>query len=331
MLLLIASPAFAPMPSGHDHTAAPISPPAWTQVMVHGAHPPGTIGGSMAYDAADGYVVLFGGENLTSGGHYVLTNSTWTYHAGVWIKLRPMLAPSAREYASMVYDLAGRSVLLFGGDGNATSPLYLNDTWTFHHGRWTHVRHSGAPPARFGAAIAYDPAISAAVMGGGVGKIGSNTSGNETDEWEFANGSWTRYAGTEPFNGQGASLGYGPAGRNLVYFGPCGTPTTAVFHLGSWSSLSLGAPTRPGGICYAPFAYDPKLSTLVLFEIQNGGSATWGYHGGWTNLTPTTQPGLRLDPVATYDAADGYFVLFGGHTTWSGRGVQLLHDTWELS
>ena len=64
----------------------------------------------MAYDAADGYVLLFGGSPQSD---------TWEFQAGVWTKLFPSRSPAPRSATSIVYDVADSSVLLFGGVGSS--------------------------------------------------------------------------------------------------------------------------------------------------------------------------------------------------------------------
>ena len=66
----------------------------------------------MAYDAAIGQLVLFGG---TSSNGTVL-NDTWTYNGTTWTQLSPLTSPSARSDFSMAYDPAMGQLVLFGGD-----------------------------------------------------------------------------------------------------------------------------------------------------------------------------------------------------------------------
>ena len=70
----------------------------------------------MAYDAATGNVVLFGGNNGSSA-----LRDTWTWDGATWTKQAPATRPPAREFASMAYDAATGNVVLFGGE-NAPRP-----------------------------------------------------------------------------------------------------------------------------------------------------------------------------------------------------------------
>jgi hypothetical protein len=58
----------------------------------------------MAYDAATGTVVLFGG-----GGNHDL-GDTWTWDGTTWTQQAPATHPAARLSASMAYDAATREL-----------------------------------------------------------------------------------------------------------------------------------------------------------------------------------------------------------------------------
>src|SRR2546428_13596664 len=90
----------------------------------------------MAYDAADGYVLLFGGV------HSSVLGDTWEFHSGAWTQLSTSSSPPARWLASMVYDAADGYVLLFGGyDGTSR----LADTSEVIGGDWTQLSKFSTP------------------------------------------------------------------------------------------------------------------------------------------------------------------------------------------
>ncbi|MHB8290075.1 MAG: sialidase family protein [Acidimicrobiales bacterium] len=93
----------------------------WTQ--QHPAQSPPSLGGaSMAYDAATRQVVLFGGGN---GSPFRSLNETWTWNGATWTEHHPAQSPPGTPLASMAYDAATQSILLFGGLGRS-----LSETWT---------------------------------------------------------------------------------------------------------------------------------------------------------------------------------------------------------
>jgi hypothetical protein len=102
------------------------SAPAPTWTRQHPAtHPPARQNASMAYDAATGTIVLFGGWR-DAGGHYF--GDTWTWDGSTWTKQAPATHPSARYFASMAYDAATHTIVLFGGSIGAD----VGDTWTWN-------------------------------------------------------------------------------------------------------------------------------------------------------------------------------------------------------
>ena len=78
----------------------------------------------MAYDAATGNVVLFGGLGKRS-----VLDGTWTWDGSTWTKQAPD-QPASPGGASMAYDAATGNVVLFGGRGGGV----LGDTWTWGSG-----------------------------------------------------------------------------------------------------------------------------------------------------------------------------------------------------
>jgi hypothetical protein len=116
---------------------------------------------------------------------------------------------------------------------------------------------------------------------------GADASGSLSDTWSFAHGQWTELY---PSNS--------PTGRYL------------------------------GGI-----AWDAADGYAVMFGGYSLPSAyinneTWTYvHGTWTNLTGSTNqtPGPRWRPLMTYDAGDGFVLMYGGTTASTAYS-----DTWEF-
>jgi hypothetical protein len=102
--------------------ASASSGPTWTQ-QAPVTHPPGE-GGAMAYDAANGTVVLF----VSAGSHSVF-GETWTWNGSTWTRQAPATSPPARNEAVMAYDAATSTVVLFGGASPPSTRLH--DTWTW--------------------------------------------------------------------------------------------------------------------------------------------------------------------------------------------------------
>ena len=68
----------------------------------------------MAYDAARGNVVLFGG-----GGPPGFLSDTWTWNGSQWTQRFPASNPPGRDNSGVTYDVARAKVVLFGGYNGA--------------------------------------------------------------------------------------------------------------------------------------------------------------------------------------------------------------------
>ena len=114
----------------------------------------------MAYDAATGNLVLFGGQN-SSG----FIGDTWVWNGATWIQQTPPASPPVREAASMAYDTATGNLVLFGGANSITG--FLADTWVWNGVTWTQQLLPGSPSARDFAPMVYDTATASLVLFGG--------------------------------------------------------------------------------------------------------------------------------------------------------------------
>jgi hypothetical protein len=85
----------------------------WLQLSP-ATSPSPRLGAGMAYDGAAGNIVLFGGQSsLIPAGTYL--NDTWTWDGTTWTQQFPPVSPPARSAMGMVYDVATKTVLGFGG------------------------------------------------------------------------------------------------------------------------------------------------------------------------------------------------------------------------
>ncbi len=319
-------------------TAAPA--PRWTE--LHPAnHPTPRQDAGITYDAADGYVVLFGGNNGSGGtnpscqgGVTCCFNDTWIFQNGNWTRLTIPEPPPACNPA-MAYDPAeGYVVAYIGLTSPGVFPI-LNETWKFSHGTWTRIVTPEPYVTGYYAAATYDPALRAVVLLGLDDQTGWQT-------WTFAQGTWSQLNTTQtPGESIGWSqLAYDPVDGYPVILGV--PPEYAAF----WSV----APNETYGLDgvkwiregYLPaglsnytwkvgfsgvndwwgLAPDPKDGYVLLFGgppvIDSSGNyvgelnMTWSYRGGvWTNES-IPGPSPRYGTSMVFDSTDGYVLLFGG-------------------
>ena len=241
-----------------------------------------------------------------------------------WTRVSPATSPPVRDSASMAYDSATGSVVLFGGANGGSD---LNDTWTFNGVTWTRLSPSTSPPARAYASMAYDPATGKIVLFGG-----SGNSGDLSDTWTFDGTNWTELSTTaRPPARDSASFAYDAATGKIVLFGGEGNGgnlgDTWTFDGTNWTQLS--PPASPPARWYSAMAYDPATADVVLFGGSgNGGdlSDTWTFDGTtWTELSTATRPPARDSASIAYDPTTGHLIMFGGEAS-SGD----LSDTWTF-
>ncbi len=279
---------------------------------------------TMAYDAATGTVVLFGGFNNSS-----YLGDTWTYNGTTWVHQSPANSPSPRADSTMAYDAATGTVVLFGGytDGGTL----LGDTWTWNGTTWIPQSPGNYPSPRERSSTAYDAATGTVVLFGG-----SNSSGLLGDTWTWNGTTWTQpslASGPSPRNA--STMAYDAATGNVVLFGGLtqsgyGADTlTWTWNGTAWTSQSPAV--SPPGRAYSTMAYDAATATVVLFGGYSSSGATladtWTYNGTtWTQPTLANSPSSRDASTMAYDAATGTVVLFGGNNNSS-----LTADTWTYS
>jgi hypothetical protein len=183
------------------------------------ASPPDLIGTQMAYDAATGQMVLFGGatgysetpdDNETWVLSYRDATYTWkqvddAHHAGC-LSTCPS-SPPGRNVAALAYDPATRDLVVFGGEQTGEEANGQNDTWIWNGATWQQVddgngvhQHCGeswpslnacptSPPGRVGSVMAFDPALGELVLFGGMNRYGEP---EYNDTWAWNGGDWTQ-------------------------------------------------------------------------------------------------------------------------------------------
>jgi PKD repeat protein len=307
----------------------------WTNVTATGADaaPPAAFGGTAAFDVQDNETVYFGG--CYAYGCATASNATWVFANGIWTNLtNPANSPPARDYAAMDYDANMHGVLMFGGTGQDGG--YRNDTWLFSAGAWTNVSsYSVAPPARSGAAMAFDPQPeeNGSVLFGGYGpSVGYF---NDTWIWEGGAG-WVKLVTSSiaPPAVDLTSMAYDAANGYVVQFGgylESGGDDRQTWELYSGEWWNVTPSTSPPARSYADMVYDPSLSGVLLFggfsyETEEQNNQTWLFdNGAWSERSPPTVP-PGLDSCGFALADNGTVpILIGGFNQTSGDPV---NETW---
>lgn len=307
----------------------------WLQLsMLH--TPPARSSPALAYDAAHGRLVLFGGLDLATSADF---QDTWAYDGADWSPVITAHAPPARHGAGMVF-AQGRGVILEGGQAHTDTgcsgnpgELSLGDTWSFDGSDWAPINPpSPSPDARFEASMVFDAALGKLVMFGG-----ANDDRGErfADTWTLADRAWTQLApATSPSPRSGQAAAYDAARGKLVVFGgnDGSLPLNDTWELDAqgWTQRSTALAPEPR--FEASMAYDPVRGRVVLFGGSRGGylyGDTWEYDGAsWTRRDTVHAPGPRNLAGLAYDPVQGRMVLSGGNSfdgtpygdTWSYDG-----------
>lgn len=317
----------------------PASAPAfnWTHETQSGPSPRQS--SAMAYDSADGKVVLFGGVGASGK----LLSDTWVWDGARWTQEHPKTIPPGRYSEGIAYDAAQGKVVMFGGDVNPTNPFLkqLSDTWVWDGTNWTEEHPATSPPALFGIALAYDAADSKMVLYGAL-QDNKPPSFGHSETWVWDGNNWAQeHPATNPFVFYDSSMAFNAADGKLVLVGGFPHINDWVYFTYAWDGTNWTE--EPGELLPDPnwtevydypnqgvsLAYDSEQEKVVM--VQQGynppfysfRTSVWNGNN-WTPETPAESPMPRVGQAMAYDAANKKVVLFGGF----GSGSRLLGDTW---
>jgi hypothetical protein len=284
---------------------------AWTGLnwkrQTPAASPSARSGAAMAYDAASGQLILFGGNTGAE------SNETWTWTGTNWLQLHPAASPSPASDVAMAYDPAMGEILMFGGYLGSSNPA-SNQTLAWNGTTWAKLAPGTVPPARNGAAMAYDAATKQLVMYGG-----ANSSGTLSDTWVWNGSNWIlRTSTSTPGPLSYASLTYDPVTRQLLLVAglpDVGQVTGAVWSWNGTSWTRLTPPTALDARYLHAADFDPANHELVVF----GGILSGRLLGDTWLYGPLAIPPQALAPAtvgARYSAALST-IAGTGPDTWS--------------
>ena len=320
---------------------------SWTNLSGLTATAPSSRYTSMTWDAADGYVLLFGGETRTATTATAL-DDTWTYLNGTWTNITGELvgSPPALVGAALAYYPLGGSVILFGGE--VLDGAYSNSTWSYRADIWTNLTTTvgPAPSPRELPSLVWDTNDSELVLYGGI-----NASGTPPGTWVFKNTAWTNVTSHSSIfaNLILPSLANDPSDHGVLMEAliSYSTGITAPFYAGTylysggtWRNLTASLAQHPPPILAGILNYVSPSEGILLTcgaIVDSAGNqvlvptVTWQFlNGAWKNVTaqalagppPAAFSGNAVDPF------DQSIIVFGGELvqpdiTFSG--------TWSLS
>ncbi len=290
--------------------------------------PPPRYGHAMAYDAARGQVLLFGGWN--SSGSFL--DDTWVWDGSNWAQRYPWQTPPARSVHGLTYDAARAQVVLFGGQEPSGN---LGDTWIWDGGTWT--EENRVPHLRSYPALAGDAARAQVVMFGGSKWWVEGINVNLNDTWAWDGGKWIqKYPSQSPRPRYGHAMAYDAERAQIVLFGGIESSSNRLNETWVWDGTNWTQRyplQKPPARSYHAMAYDAARGQVVLFGGMDSSSNrlndTWVWDGtNWTQKNPSQSPPARCYHTLAYDATRTQMVLFGGGGIGSGWYGTMLNDTW---
>jgi glucose/arabinose dehydrogenase len=250
-----------------------------------------------AYDAQDHRMIEI--ENARAGA--TAADTTWEWDG----QTRTAVAgptPNARTDRAMATDPNG-GVVLFGGldaHGAAT-----RDSWRYSSQRWSPLQVVG-PPARAGAAMAFDQDHHRTLMRGGAPCTDRRT-------WSWDGTAWTVVDSVGPEPRVGASMTYDPTTRTMILAGGRGCDGQPLHARESWRwdgrrwSKLAGLPSGEN-VC---LVYSPTRNHMLLFMIDPATqSSAWQLSGARWERIGLAPPALS-DATCTADLASERITLTG--------------------
>ncbi len=314
--------------------AAQAQPVCWTQWSVSGPSPRQSH--AMAYDAARGVTVLFGGRSPSNP---ISDGETWEWDGTNWTQRTPAISPSPRAGHAMAYDSVRQVTVLFGGI--TPSGGFLGDTWEWDGSAWS-LRSTGGPEARYATAMAFDSARGVTVLFGGQAPFTCCSLQHRNDTWEWDGSAWTPRGSGGPSPRIAPAMAYDSARGVAVLFGgaagdsinPVQFQETWEWNGTSWAFRSTSGGSTPPARAGCAMAYDQARAVVVMsggygnVAVDNN---TWLWNGTMWDMPDIADPPARNNHAMVFDEARGAVVLFGGSTGGGCNCVTHYGDTWSAA
>lgn len=256
-------------------------PPSMGPVTV-----PGRLGGppfGMAWDPTTSSVIAVVGDMFVGVQTPAPPPATWSWRHGSWTKLDAAETPPAAGGAMAAFPPADQLVMFSGCCSAAPRQMVaMPGMWSWNGTAWTAVHPAHMPPARWGQAMVYDPAIGKILMYGGMAIEPDHAPLN--DVWEWDGHDWS--ALPTPALGMGnpiTQLAYARTGGLLLlandFNGLSGPEAMWTFDGARWTKVDASTPA----CIWCELAYDPIRDVTVMVTNPKGApysaNAVWTWNG----------------------------------------------------
>jgi hypothetical protein len=313
------------------------------------ATPPSRACPAMVFDARQGELRIFGGENSPTGTTHA---DAWAFNGTTWTQVTASGHQAAG--AAMGFDPIRERSVIFGGrltGGAMSAATYALGAV----GPLVALSAGTAPPPRFLTSAAYDEGAGELVIFGG--RTAAATSLGDTWTWDGMR--WTlETPATSPSPRTGAALAYDQAGSRVVLFGGYpGSGETWIWNGVTWTLLPLAGGPASLSTTHS-MVYDATREAVVLGHVEGtfalvgdawvelddvalDSGVRLAYQPGGVGLLQVGPATLRFDddawldggldpelpsrnaPSVAYAAGRGELVVFGGY-----GAAGALADTW---
>jgi hypothetical protein len=284
---------------------------------------------SVAFDAARGRLVVYGGSDSLKG--------TWEWDGTRWTQATDSASsPPVRGGATLGYDPSQRKLVMFGGWwAHPRAPDFRTfcDTWTFDGRRWDRVSDGPCVTDRVrNNSIVYEVRRRALYLLDGTPEVAPDTL-RPLRIWRWSGASWALVDSLGPRR-EGWDRGVYDASRGVIVFPVFRGPDAGVWE---WNGIGWRHLTPNGG----PEArqaqaleYDPRRQRVVMIGGQTYDSPmkflgdAWTWDGTrWAQLATPAGPNERSGGNLVDDPTRGRLLYFGGY---KGPPMQLLQELWVL-
>ncbi|MBI3890440.1 MAG: hypothetical protein HY303_02805 [Candidatus Wallbacteria bacterium] len=156
----------------------------WEQLFASGVpgSPPARSLAAMAFDAARGRAVLFGGADATDQ----VLSDTWEWDGSSWHEMHPATSPVPDTGDVMAYDPVRKRIVLLADPQDAS---HTAKTWEWDGANWTDRTPASRPSLRYSPVFEFDPGLCQVLMFGGEPFGGPPLL---TETWAWSDLAWTR-------------------------------------------------------------------------------------------------------------------------------------------
>ena len=262
----------------------------------------------------------------------------------IWTPQIPLSMPAARNGHSMVWDLAGQKVILFGGyDGTNKNDLWWYEPTSGTNGTWIDKTTTAiSPTARDEHSMVWDPVDQKVIMFGGH----SGGTSYKNDLWWYdpvsgTNGAWIDKTTTaiSPTARYGHAMVWDPIGQKVIMFGGRGSTPTYKNDWwwydpieNTWIDKTTTS-VSPTARCEHSMVWDPVGQKIIMFGAYNNNdwpyyrNDLWFYYpvtNTWIEQFTSSTPAERSRHSMVWDPVDQKIIMFGGY----GNADSFYNDLW---